>query len=288
MSFVTNAATRRGKRAKTEFSSPGNTLPTPNGGQTVSQSWVQGDSVSMVTRQPQLKYATVGDDMTKGLTIVGTSGFASNAPTNPDELDIPNTMGGDDDGIAKDKVINPDFPVSFQGRGTLKFVDSVRIPSIDQSVSISRNLHVGGTLTVGSSQFPLMEYTDFSDLVTLEGDSGVCTMSASTRAYGQRIGHFVFLSIYIQWTSKNTIDNADEIFFDGIPWTINESGGEILITSYNGIKVADLNHNLYGVPIGSSTISLRYLRHGTHQNEVVVGSELDPTGYFQMTGILHL
>lgn len=209
MSFVTNAATRRGKKARTHGNSYQNILSStgPAGIESVSRA----NGISGSARPPRRLQAVIGDHDSVGLTIQGGSAALEYTyPENPDDRDVPGgTSGQAPDRGQRDpatRVQDPAFPITFTGPGHLKFVQPLELPSVRGS------LHVDGAVSWGdASSF------DGSSINLADSNGNTFTRGTGPEITTAKIGPLVYISGEIWWTDKGTA--TGNMFIEGIPYS---------------------------------------------------------------------
>lgn len=137
--FTTNNATRQGKRGRlgTLLVNTINNARVDSGAKSFSE------NLQNVAKEHQkTSPAFIGNNMANGLTILGTNEYDTSRGTNPTGRTPPS--GEDTDEQGNNRLTNPDFPLTFSGRGTLAIKSVVKIPSMTGPTSID------GTLTVRS------------------------------------------------------------------------------------------------------------------------------------------
>lgn len=139
MSFVTGTAQRRGKRSATVFTSHSHGTQVPHSS---SNLLLQPGGQFRATSKRR-KTASIGDDYATGLVIHGSHDFHTMEGTDPNSATPP---------ISGQDLANPDFPISYTGRGTMKFVAPVRIPTIDGSIHVNGQVYSSNGLLTSQGQ----------------------------------------------------------------------------------------------------------------------------------------
>jgi len=106
--------------------------------------------LSSVTRKRK-SHTTIGHQDATGLVIQGTHELDSHDPKDPDGATPP---------LSGDSLRNPDFPISYTGRGTLKFESPIRVNAIDGDVHINGDVYTpDGKLSAGGGASDTIEAT---------------------------------------------------------------------------------------------------------------------------------
>lgn len=233
--FVTNRATRRGKRAKTEFYSYDNAR---------ASGTIPGKDTTIQTSTPnkhvhgglELRPTTIGGQHSSGLTIQG--GLRERPwqrGTNPDDrTDVILGKTGEDDGkvdeFPNEFAAEPVYPITFSGPGYMQFKSSIGIPSVRGDMEIGNNLKVNNNITVDQNIILGGDLTDPSGVSlipvaptqgtftpTLEDTSAnQATLTTANGAYS-REGDFVHYEIELDWTSLGSM--TGEIRINNLPFT---------------------------------------------------------------------
>ena len=212
-SFSTNRATRRSKRAKTNLSTFQNVLS--NGGPSESDGFALNHGISSSLRKPQKRYTVLGDQDSKGLTIIGGgTGRDWSDPSNPDEKTIALSRNGEDaNGDPEDRLYEAVYPIGYQGPGHMRFVSPVAIPTLRGDTEVK------GTLTAETLAGPLASTYTPLPTVQIEDTSGNAFTSIAVAGGYTNIGGYAFISVNLGWL------------------TIGSATGEIVVT---GLPAADL------------------------------------------------
>jgi len=206
MSFITGPAQRRGQR------------PTGNRhGTSSTVSYLAEDLLKQSSgpnrASTKRKYtATIGSDLATGLVIQGSTELTNEEATDPDGTTPP---------IAGDSMQNPDFPISYNGRGYMKFVSPVRMPSVNGSMSILGNIsatgsaNFGGAFSAGSGP----ELLDFD--MTVEAGGVEFTRNpgfpGSQPVSYTKLGDLFIFQVEYSWLDKNGALDTDPLEIRGLP-----------------------------------------------------------------------
>lgn len=234
MSFCNGIAQRRGRQAATVG---------------ISQRHVIGSQTPYpetdILKQPhgpnrnsgkKRKVASVGNDDAIGLVIVGKHGIDTFEGTDPDSAVPP---------ISGSTLQNPDFPISYNGRGTMKFISPIRITTIDGPLNVNGEVYSSSGLLgpaaaaadVTSWELGMtMGATGAGANLTIDGTSTYCTSIV--------LVDNVTLHVHIVWTGKGSVANGDSIFIKGLPYT-NEAQTQIAVAASTGITPTQLGSYFY-------------------------------------------
>lgn len=202
MSFVTGTAQRRGRTSVVQGTSITHVAQTP---------YPRSD----IIRQPAGQFragikrsrtASIGDDTATGLVVHGAHDFDHMEGTDPDGA-VPPIIG--------DSLRNPDFPISFSGRGTMKFVSPIRITTIDGPLNVNGEVYSSsGLLSSGSNEVALWTPT--------VGETGAgidfSEYSPNTWATYALAQDHCTIHLHYEWNSKNSVPDGSPIVVKGLPY----------------------------------------------------------------------
>jgi hypothetical protein len=262
MSFVTGTAQRRGSVSATvgtSFQNVPASSPYPQ-----SDLLRQSKGINRSTTKRH-KTATIGDSQSTGLSIQGTHQFRTNEGTNPDGTTPPLTGGG--------QLDNPDFPISYNGRGTLKFVSPIRITTVDGPLNVNGSVYSNQGILTGDPP-EVIAFTPSMGSATADFtlDAG---NSAST--YFVSVDHVV-VHVHIVWTDKGTVGDEDDIFVKGLPF-LSESQVHRIPLSTSKIIALQVGSHYVGELAGNSTDIQLYSTDSMTGEEIFVeGVQCQDTG----------
>lgn len=204
MSFVTGNAQRLGRLTGLQGKQRNHVGSTP---------YPQAD----LLRQPgtlraptkRRRTAAIGDDYATGLVIHGTRDYDPMEGTNPDNTDPP---------VSGNTLANPDFPVSYIGRGTLKFVSPIRVTAIDGPLHVNGEVYSSSGLLAGAVD-------DVSAWTVEIGESGpggnnFTSDPLSTWATYARTKDHVAIHVHYTWLDKGIVADGSQIFIKGLPFPL--------------------------------------------------------------------
>ena len=140
MSFVTSTAQRRGKRSASVHNAHhhgGSQIPHP------SSDLLHQPPGQFRATTKRRKTVSIGNERATGLVIQGSHEIHTMEGTDPDSATPP---------ISGATLQNPDFPISYSGRGTMKFVSPVRIPTIDGALHVNGQVYSSNGLLTSQGQ----------------------------------------------------------------------------------------------------------------------------------------
>lgn len=271
MSFTTGRAQRRGTQSATVGVNyrnvSGSTTSYP------SSDLIKQPKGPLRATGKKRKVASVGNDNASGLVILGRHDFDSFEGTDPDNA-VPPLEG--------DTLRNPDFPISYNGRGTLKFVSPIRITTIDGPLNVNGEVYSssgllgpafgGGLVTVTApwESGMTMGATGAGANLTIDGPNTYCT--ANTAADN------VNLHVHITWTSKGAVLDGDEIFIKGLPYN-NEAQPQVGFAHCTNVFPTQLGSYFFIRNTPSDTqIQLFSCDAGTGIEVPVTGVQLNSSG----------
>lgn len=229
MSFSTGHAQRRGAQAATVGTSIKNT----------AQSQIPFPQLDLINQplgpnratKKKRKIAAIGSDDSIGLVIHGKRGIDTFEGTDPDSA-VPPISGA--------TLQNPDFPISYNGRGTLKFVSPIRITTIDGPLNVNGEVYSSSGLlgpaaaaanALSWESGMTMGATGAGANLTIDGPATYCTSIV--------LVDNVTLHVHIAWSGKGSVVDGDSIFIKGLPYT-NETQTQIAIVSCTNVTPVQL------------------------------------------------
>ena len=271
-SFVTNAATRRGKRTRYGTTAQN----TQSSLASLTDSTINTHLNIADTIRPKLRHAVIGNETSNGLTIQGTHEFPRMGASNPDNRTIPlGTSGERSDGAREDHLNRPEFPVRLNARGILTFPDPIKIKAIEGDLEVKGTLSAKTiTGTTSSTSFTPVLEDDIGNLATLTTASGLVTT----------VGDLVFLQISLIW-SASAIASAGKIQIIDLP-AMKE--GTFLIHAVKGLAVNNVGAHFIGVinNDGDTIMSLHEVNNTTFAAQsFVTGAQHDVTGQLIVNGM---
>ena len=209
MSFTTGPAQRRGIASATRGTSYAHVSQTPY-------------PATDLLRQPEGQFrastkrrrtTSIGEDGATGLVIHGSHDIDPMEGQNPDGTTPP---------ISGASLYDPDFPVSYNGRGKLKFVSPIRIASIEGPVNTTGSIYAGGDVYANGN--PLTPLTDIQSWDVQIGDTGAGAnftkdIINSTSTYMQVQDH-ISLQVHYVWSDKSTVGDNDIIYIKNLPFVL--------------------------------------------------------------------
>jgi len=294
MSFVTNNNSRRTKRARVQ-----NSIPDRN---EVRAQGTSGTSFAVTTarhlkgaRDTTITETTIGSHSSKGLVINGgMAGKDFNHPYNPDQLDVPLAINGQQaDGDPAFELGHPAYPISFSGPGYLKFVGPTALPSILGPVHITGDVTVSGALThtgsspVGGSSSTELEEVIFNPSIQDSVGNGLTGGSASGSYYTLDAIHY-FQAI-ISWTGKGSINNSSPMRLYGMPFTTYTVGSAVDVHIKQGVVALNVGGGIHARYTTTGNTWLDLVEYSTTSGadaQNVVGAEFESVGQLVVTGWL--
>lgn len=208
MSFTTGNAQRRGRQSGTIGVTRqhvlGSQVPTPS-----SELLNQPHGPTHRSKKKR-KTATIGSDEAIGLVITGRHDFDTFEGTDPDSTVPP---------ISGSTLQNPDFPISYNGRGTLKFVSPIRITTVDGPLMCNGDIYSkDGLLQPLGADLVQNWTTDLRIGATGSAGNNLTLNASNTFATFANSGNNITLHVYLEWTSKGVVANGDNIYIKGLPY----------------------------------------------------------------------
>lgn len=213
MSFTTGTAQRRGYTSATVGTSRNHVGQTPY-------------PTADLLRQPpgptrahvkKRRIASIGDDTASGLVIHGSHEINPMEGRDPDTATPP---------LSGNTLSNPDFPISYTGRGTMKFISPIRVTTIDGPLNVNGEVYSTSGLLSGGVD-------DVAPWTVTVGESGAgadfVVDAANTYATYARTRDQISLHIHYTWTSKGSVPNGSQIFIKGLPFPLETQVHKALI-----------------------------------------------------------
>ena len=203
MSYVTGAAQRRGRLAATRGTRINHAALAPLPAEDILRQ-PPGQFRSTTKRR---RTASIGEDGATGLVIHGQREMDTMEGTDPDSATPP---------ISGYSLQNPDFPISYIGRGTLKFVSPLRIASIDGPLNVNGEVYSASGLLA-----PVAEVDSWTISVGGTGAGANFTEdAANTWSTYSRTRDHVTIHVHYAWSSKGSVTDGTAIVVKGIPYTV--------------------------------------------------------------------
>lgn len=224
--------------------------------------------------------ASIGDDGATGLVIHGTHDFSPMEGTNPDSADPP---------ISGDTLANPDFPISYNGRGTLKFVSPIRITTIDGPLNVNGEVYShSGLLGSGGGGGGGSDHATWTVTVGATGAGANLVENSGLTDTSYHISNDnVSILCHFTWSGKGSVLDGDTIFIKGIPHTIATQLHRMPVVA-TGIFPTALSSTFHLIGAsGSDEFQLSSVDTGTGVETVITGAELDTTGSICFSFVYH-
>ena len=261
MSFVTSTAQRRGRTSVVQGTSITHVAQTPY----PKQDTIRQPAGQFRAGIKRSRTASIGDDTATGLVVHGAQDFDHMEGTDPDGA-VPPILG--------DSLRNPDFPISFAGRGTMKFVSPIRITTIDGPLNVNGEVYsTSGLLTSGATEValwtPTVGETDVGDEFTVDGANTWATYSLS--------GDHCTIHLHYSWSSKGSVANGSNIYIKGLPF-LTEAQVHKVPVHCTGIVALQLG-SYFIIDAQASTDELQLLSCDSTGVEVpITGAECNASG----------
>jgi len=260
MSFSTGRAQRRGIASASKGTSFNHVKQTPY---TATDILRQPEGPNRATGKKR-RISSIGDDRSTGLSIHGTHEIDTMEGTDPDGATPP---------VSGDTLSNPDFPVSYTGRGTLKFVSPIRIATVDGPLNVNGDIYSKGGLLAASSAHALWAVE-----VGASGGASFTEDAANTWASYTRSNDHASIHIHYAWSSKGSVLDGDHIYIKNLPLTLETQVHKAVIHPTN-ISATQLGS--YFVADGQADadeFALYSADGGTGVEVAVTGAECGTTG----------
>jgi len=263
MSFTTSGPQRRGYTSATVG---------------ISRNHVRQTSypASDILRQPpgptrahvkRRRIASIGDDEATGLLIHGSHQFDPMEGRDPDTATPP---------LSSNTLANPDFPISYSGRGTMKFVSPIRITSIDGPLHVNGEIYSSSGLLLGGTVDDVANWTvtvgETGAGADLEVDAG------NTWATYARTKDHVSLHVHYTWTGKGSVGAGSQIFIKGLPFDIESQVHKAIIHPTGIIATQMGSYFVADGQAGASEFAISSADSATGVEVPVTGTELSTSG----------
>jgi len=254
MSFVTGTAQRQGFKAATQGKQRTHVGSTPY-------------PAADLLRQPgtlrapnkRRRAASVGDDNATGLVIHGTREFNAMEGVNPDDTSPP---------VSGTALSNPDFPISYNGRGTMKFVSPIRITTIDGPLNVNGDVYSSAGLLSGGVDDVAIWDVEIGE--TGAGNNFTVDAANTWSTYARTKDH-VSLHIHYSWTDKGSVADESQIFIKGLPFALETQVHKALIHP-TGIIASQLGSYFVAEGLADAT------QFGLYSADSATGAETPVTG----------
>jgi hypothetical protein len=272
MSFVTGTPQRRGHRAATVGTSFRDVFasrtPYPKSDQ-IKQA-ANANRASAKRR----KTHSIGDDAATGLVIHGSHEMDTMEGTDPDSATPP---------ISGSTLADPDFPISYTGRGTMKFVSPIRIATVDGPLNVNGEVYSSSGLLAGAS-----EVASWSIEVGETGAGNNFTKDAANSfATYQRNSDNVILHVHYEWTSKGSVGAGSNLFIKGLPFTTEAQVHKTTIHTTGITPVQVGSYYIVDGPASSTELQLHTAGGGLASEVAVTGSLCSTSGSISFTIAYH-
>lgn len=263
--FVTGTAQRRGNNPT--GTSMKNVISTPAG----IPIGMQLDSGAGRNTSKRKRIAVIGDNDSEGLVIRGRTHREESLGTNPDGTTPP---------LSGDALRNPDYNVSYQGLGTMRFASPVRIPTIDGNVGILGNVVINGLISADNLTAPVLPtITDFSDDIEMSGGAFDFVKDVgNTTAIAWSYFGLVHIRIHFFWTSKGSADGG--IRLKNLPFMFNNATatiGQAMTTDHTTLELGATLMSA-GDPSNSDQLRIMDFFHDTKQFNHVQSGTFENSG----------
>ena len=261
MSFTTGTAQRRGQQSASIGTSLQHVSQTPYPSTDLLRQ-PEGQFRSTTKRR---RTASIGDDGATGLVIHGSHDINTMEGIDPDSATPP---------ISGNTLSNPDFPISYTGRGTMRFVSPIRIATVDGPLNVN-----GDVYSTSGKLEAVVEVADWTISVGETGAGNDFTIDA-TNSYATyiRVKDNVTLHIHYTWTSKGSVADGNPIFIKGLPYVV-EAQVHKHVYHATGITPTALNsYFVLEAGQGGTEIGLYTADAGTGTEVVISGAECAAAG----------
>jgi len=252
MSFTTGRAQRRGN-ASSNNGYKAAEPPSSGLSRTIAGSVLNGQA-------KRKRVASIGDDYAVGLTIVGHNDIG--------------TTGTEE---------NPDFPISYTGKGTLKFVSPVRIATVDGPLNVNGLVYSNGVQLGASSGGGGGSSVEDIDVWTpTVGATGTgnnfTTNVASTWATYHEVADNITIHLHYTWSSKGSVADGSAIFIKGLPFALETQVHKTLIHPTNIIATQYGSYFIAHGAVDSSELAITSADSATGLEVVITGGDCGATG----------
>lgn len=261
MSFTTGRAQRRGTKSAAQGTSFNHVSQTP---------YPEADLIRQPAGQfrattKRRRISSIGEDGATGLVIHGSHDIDPMEGTDPDGATPP---------ISGDTLANPDFPVSYNGRGTLKFVSPIRIASIDGPLNVNGEVYSSSGL-LGSA-------VDVALWTVTVGGTGAgidfTVDAANTWATYAIAADHVTIHLHYTWTSKNGLTDGTAIFIKGLPLALETQVHKVVIHTTGIIATQLGSYFIADGAVDATELQIKSADSATGVETNVTGLQTDDTG----------
>jgi len=223
------------------------------------------------------KVVSIGDDDSIGLVIHGKHGFDNFEGTDPDGATPP---------VSGYTLQNPDFPVSYNGRGTLKFISPIRITTVDGPLNVNGEVYSNsGLLAPAVVNTPVQAWASTIE-IGATGAGAEFTLGTSYATYFQFEDN-ITLHVHAVWTDKGSVGNGDTIFIKGLPFT-NEAQIVTSVAASTNITPTEIGSSfIVRGSVSSTELQLFSFSSNTGLETTVTGAEVGSTGTISFTMNYH-
>ena len=215
--FVTGKAQRRGSRSSTQGTSFGHGRATPYPSSDILRQ-PAGPTRAPIKRR---RTVSIGADNATGLVIQGTHEIDEMEGTDPDNATPP---------ISGYTLSNPDFPISYTGRGTLKFVSPVRIATIDGPLNVNGEVYSNSGLLNGTFT-DVISWTSTIELGATGAGENFTKNEAETYATYMQTRDEISLHVHFTWSDKGSVAGSSPIFIKNLPFTVESQVHKTVVHS---------------------------------------------------------
>ena len=270
MSFTTNRATRASTRSATihaQNNSVSSLIPYPNAHHLSSGIYPR--------IHKKRKVASIGDDNAIGLVIHGSTAISPFEPQDDEGADPP---------LSGNTLQNPDFPISYTGRGTVKFVSPIRVAAIDGPLHVNGSIYSKGNEVATTA--PLVSWADDIQ-VGKDGGGNLTKDVAATTATWQRTNDNITIHIDYSWTNTGGLITTDEIVIKGLPFVTAEQSHVTGLYSED-IQIVELHYVLQVESLPSEDILyVGYYLPSIGESFFITEDKLLPSGRLRLTMTYH-
>ena len=233
MSFVSNARTRKTKRACTHHTTFKSVLSSTGAAPIDDTRFNRGPQSAV--RNQTAETTTIGSHNSRGLTIIGDAmtdsfQYAPNPYNNPvGDFDV---SVGDDHSLPRPK--RPNFPITYSGPGHLAFQSGFSVPYIEGNTEIKGDLIVHGSLVVTNVLGP--GTAPFTPVI--EDELGGTLTGVTVVSSYKLIDFGDYFECCITWTGSNLVSGSD-VRLTGFP-----------LTNYSNLSFGTVHVDYGIVPFG--------------------------------------
>lgn len=230
----------------------------------------QHDDVRATKRR---RHASVGDHHSNGLVIHGSHDVEFNEGDNPDSATPP---------LAGDSLRVPDWPISFNGLGMMKFVNPVRIPTIDGTLNVRGSIYSNGTLLGGGGGTARTSFTP-----VLEDTSSNSATHAVQAGFFYTSGAYTLFEIAVEWTDKGSMSGDVQVTLPSpFPTLSVTPTAHVAVNPITGFAVTTIGNHLIGQYNSASILIREVYPTSAATNTTVQASQLSTAGSLTIWGFL--